>query len=214
MLLGDTPAACKRLRDTASVEYCGGGGGIERCIVSSAGILGVHFGRSLLPASEEDFWSGLGYAVIQGYGLTETAPSVTITHPFKGIKRGSVGKKLPGIEMRIAEDGQILVRGPNVSPGYYRNQQATHVFHDGWLHTGDLGRFDEGNDLIQGTQERCDCYGQWSERITIAGHRIGAGKRRSGEGSGHRGARSISDRRSTRCSLCKIANRLTRRPTL
>lgn len=105
-------------------------------------------GGASLPAQEEDFWRELGFAVIQGYGLTETAPSVTITHPFKGIKRGSVGKKLPGLEVRIADDGEILVRGPNVSPGYYGDEKATsEIFHEGWLQTGDLGKFDEAGNL-------------------------------------------------------------------
>jgi len=105
-------------------------------------------GGAALPVAEEDFWGGLGYAVVQGYGLTETAPAVTITHPFRGIKRGSVGKKLPGLEIKIAADGEILVRGANVSPGYYQNQKATsEVFADGWLRTGDLGSFDENGNL-------------------------------------------------------------------
>ena len=87
--------------------------------------------------------------MIQGYGLTETAPSVTITHPFKGIVQGSVGKVLPGLEVKIADDGEVLVRGPNVSPGYFRNEDATReMFEDGWLRTGDLGRFDENRNLI------------------------------------------------------------------
>ncbi len=105
-------------------------------------------GGAALPVAEEDFWSALGFVVVQGYGLTETAPAVTITHPFRGIKRGSVGKKLPGLEIKIADDGEILVRGPNVSPGYYQNETATReVFKAGWLHTGDLGSFDENGNL-------------------------------------------------------------------
>ena len=105
-------------------------------------------GGATLPQEEEEFWKNLGYAVIQGYGMTETAPSITITHPFKGMKTGSVGKKLPGLEIQIAEDGEILVRGPHVSPGYYQNPSATEeVFKSGWLHTGDLGKFDEQGNL-------------------------------------------------------------------
>lgn len=105
-------------------------------------------GGASLPQTIEQFWGDLGYAVIQGYGLTETAPSVTITHPFGGIKKGSVGKKLPGLEVRIATDGEILVRGPNVSPGYYGDEKATReMIHDGWLHTGDLGSFDDAGNL-------------------------------------------------------------------
>ncbi len=105
-------------------------------------------GGAALPVVEEDFWGALGYAVVQGYGLTETAPAVTITHPFRGIKRGSVGKKLPGLEIKLAEDGEILVRGSNVSPGYFQDQQATsEVLEDGWLRTGDLGTFDDDGSL-------------------------------------------------------------------
>jgi len=105
-------------------------------------------GGATLPARVESFWNTLGYAVIQGYGLTETAPAITITHPFK-IRRGAVGKPLPGVETRIAEDGEILVRGANVSPGYYQDREATQEsFEDGWLRTGDLGRFDEQGNLI------------------------------------------------------------------
>lgn len=105
-------------------------------------------GGAALPFEQEALWQALGYAVVQGYGLTETAPAVAITHPFK-IRRGAVGRKLAGVEIRIAADGEILVRGPNVSPGYFHNAAATAaVFSDGWLHTGDLGRMDEGGNLI------------------------------------------------------------------
>jgi long-chain acyl-CoA synthetase len=105
-------------------------------------------GGAALPAELEQLWNRLGYAVIQGYGLTETAPAITITHPFR-IRRGAVGKPLPGVETRIAGDGEILVRGANVSPGYYRDAEATREsFEDGWLHTGDLGRLDENSNLV------------------------------------------------------------------
>jgi len=105
-------------------------------------------GGAALPAELEQLWNRLGYAVIQGYGLTETAPAITITHPFK-IRRGAVGKPLPGVETRIAEDGEILVRGANVSPGYYQDAEATREsFEGGWLHTGDLGRLDESGNLV------------------------------------------------------------------
>jgi len=103
-------------------------------------------GGATLPVEEEGFWKRLGFAVIQGYGLTETAPSITITHPFKGMKTGYVGKKLPGLEVRIAEDGELLVRGPQVSPGYFQNADQQ-IYQDGWFHTGDLGRFDDDGDL-------------------------------------------------------------------
>jgi len=105
-------------------------------------------GGAALPPRVERLWNDFGYAVIQGYGLTETAPAITVTHPFK-IRHGSVGQPLPGAEIRLADDGEILVRGANVSPGYYRNQEATQItFVDGWLRTGDLGRFDAEGNLI------------------------------------------------------------------
>jgi long-chain acyl-CoA synthetase len=111
-------------------------------------------GGAALPPRVEALWNGFGYAVIQGYGLTETAPAIAITHPFK-IRHGSVGRLLPGAEIRLAPDGEILVRGPNVSPGYYRNEAATREsFADGWLRTGDLGRLDaEGNLILQGRKK-------------------------------------------------------------
>ncbi len=105
-------------------------------------------GGATLPQQLEDTWTALGYSVVQGYGLTETAPAITATHPFK-VRRGAVGRRLAEAEIRIAPDGEILVRGPLVSPGYYRNAEATTaLMHDGWLHTGDLGRMDEEGNLI------------------------------------------------------------------
>jgi long-chain acyl-CoA synthetase len=105
-------------------------------------------GGAALAPEQEELWSALGYAVIQGYGLTETAPAIAISHPFR-LKRGAVGRKLAGMEVKIAENGEILVRGPNVSPGYYRNPEATReTFGDQWLHTGDLGRLDEEGNLV------------------------------------------------------------------
>jgi long-chain acyl-CoA synthetase len=104
-------------------------------------------GAALAPALDE-YWHALGYAMVQGYGLTETAPAIAITHPFK-IKRGTVGQTLEGLEVKIAPDGEILVRGANVSPGYYRNPEATgQTFSDGWLHTGDLGRMEPNKMLV------------------------------------------------------------------
>ncbi len=104
-------------------------------------------GAALAPALDE-YWHALGFAMVQGYGLTETAPAIAITHPFK-IKRGTVGQTLEGLEVKIAPDGEILVRGPNVSPGYYRNAEATEqTFSGGWLHTGDLGRMEPNKMLV------------------------------------------------------------------
>lgn len=100
-------------------------------------------GAAPLDPALEAFWSGLGFLVIQGYGLTETAPIVTLNHPFNA-QAGSVGKALPGVEVKIAPDGEILVRGENVTAGYYcADEEAAQAFEDGWLHTGDIGAFDE-----------------------------------------------------------------------
>ena len=80
-------------------------------------------GAAPLPPPLEEFWKRLGFVVIQGYGLTETAPIVTLNHPFK-TKSGSVGTPIAGVEIRIAEDGEILVRGENVTTGYYRGKEG------------------------------------------------------------------------------------------
>ena len=101
-------------------------------------------GAAPLPADVETFWSNLGFLVIQGYGLTETAPIVTLNHPFHASK-GTVGKPIGGVEVKIAEDGEILVRGPNVTRGYYNAEAETARAFDaeGWFHTGDIGKMDE-----------------------------------------------------------------------
>jgi len=105
-------------------------------------------GASPLDATLERFWSALGFLVIQGYGLTETAPIVTLNHPF-AAKAGSVGKAIGGVEIRIAPDGEILVRGENVTRGYYNAPAETdRAFEDGWLHTGDIGELDAGGQLF------------------------------------------------------------------
>jgi long-chain acyl-CoA synthetase len=96
-------------------------------------------GAAPLDTELEAFWSQLGFAVIQGYGLTETAPIVTLNHPF-GTKKGSVGKAIAGVEVKIAPDGEILVRGDNVTSGYFNAAEETaRAFEDGWFHTGDIG---------------------------------------------------------------------------
>ncbi len=94
-------------------------------------------GAAPLDPELEDFWRKSGYAVIQGYGLTETAPIVSLNHPFHS-SHGTVGKPIPGVEMRLAEDGEILVRGENITSGYYGSGEAI-LDGDGWFHTGDVG---------------------------------------------------------------------------
>jgi long-chain acyl-CoA synthetase len=104
-------------------------------------------GAAPLPPESEAFWSRLGFLVIQGYGLTETAPIVTLNHPFHA-RKGSVGKPIGGVEVKIAEDGEILVRGDNVTSGYFNAPAATaQAFENGWFHTGDVGEMDEKGEL-------------------------------------------------------------------
>jgi long-chain acyl-CoA synthetase len=111
-------------------------------------------GAASLPRELEDFWSGVGLAVIQGYGLTETAPLVAFNNPFD-VEQGTVGKPVAGVEIKIAPDGEILLRGESVTPGYYEAPaQTASAFEDGWFHTGDLGSFDEtGNMIIRGRKK-------------------------------------------------------------
>ena len=100
-------------------------------------------GAAPLDPELEEFWSSLGFLVIQGYGLTETAPIVTLNHPFHS-RQGSVGTPIGGVEVKIADDGEILVRGENVTGGYYNAPDETAaVFKDGWFHTGDIGAVDD-----------------------------------------------------------------------
>jgi len=118
-------------------------------------------GAAPLPPDVEEFWRRLGFVVVQGYGLTETAPIVTLNHPFKTSK-GSVGTPIEGVEVRIADDGEILVRGENVTSGYYNAQspepkaesQESVFDSDGWLHTGDIGERDaQGRLFIKGRKK-------------------------------------------------------------
>ncbi|MFY9752178.1 MAG: AMP-binding protein, partial [Candidatus Acidiferrales bacterium] len=105
-------------------------------------------GGAALPASAETFWTRLGYAVIQGYGLTETTSLVSLNHPFR-LSQGSIGKAVAGLEVKLAPDGEILVRGENVAAGYWKDAGVESVLDaDGWFHTGDLGARDEQGDLF------------------------------------------------------------------
>jgi long-chain acyl-CoA synthetase len=123
-------------------------------------------GAAPLGSGLEDFWKRLGFVVIQGYGLTETAPIVTLNHPFK-TNTGSVGTAIGGVEIRIADDGEILVRGENVTSGYYEpsvvglqpsapeggrpkaeGAAGRTLDEAGWLHTGDIGELDDAGRLF------------------------------------------------------------------
>jgi len=111
-------------------------------------------GAAPLDTGLEEFWSRLGFLVVQGYGLTETAPIVTLNHPFRASK-GTVGKPIAGVEVRIAQDGEILVRGDNVTAGYFNApDESAAAFKDGWFHTGDIGTVDaQGRLSVRGRKK-------------------------------------------------------------
>jgi long-chain acyl-CoA synthetase len=110
-------------------------------------------GGAALSNETEDFFKRVGYAVVQGYGMTETASLISLNHPFRATE-GAVGKILPGREFKIAEDGEILVRGENVSSGYWEQGVLRPAEGQGWLRTGDLGELDaEGNLRFRGRKK-------------------------------------------------------------
>ena len=120
---------------------------------------GGHFhffvsGGAYLPPKLHKRWENMGFRVLQGYGATECSPVVSAT-PFNEHLYDSIGKPIPGVEVRIAEDGELMVKGPNVSAGYWKNPADTEAaFEDGWYHTGDLGfRDGKGNLYLKGRKK-------------------------------------------------------------
>ena len=111
-------------------------------------------GGAALERETEEFWHRLGYAVVQGYGLTETTSLISLNHPFH-TSRGSIGKILPGRELKLADDGEILVRGSGVASGYWNGEQLVPVAgEEGWYRTGDLGALDaDGNLFFRGRKK-------------------------------------------------------------
>jgi long-chain acyl-CoA synthetase len=104
-------------------------------------------GGAALPSPTETFWNRLGYAVIQGYGMTETTSLISLNHPFRSA-RGSIGRVFPGMEVRTDENGEILVRGENVATAYRQNgRNLTLAGSDGWFRTGDVAARDESGRL-------------------------------------------------------------------
>lgn len=121
-------------------------GGQVRWSVSGGAPLGARLGH---------FFRGIGITVLEGYGLTETCAGVTLNLPAKQ-RIGSVGRPVPGCSIRIADDGEVLIKGGNVFQGYWNNDEATRdVFdEDGWFHSGDLGELDdEGYLMITGRKK-------------------------------------------------------------
>jgi len=111
-------------------------------------------GGAALDAETEEFWRRLSFVVIQGYGLTETTSLISLNHPFNTGKR-SIGKVLEGREMKLDENGEILVRGANVAVGYWQGKELKPVLgEDGWFRTGDLGALDaDGNLYFKGRKK-------------------------------------------------------------
>jgi len=111
-------------------------------------------GGAALDGDLEAFWSRCGFAVIQGYGMTEAAPIIAVHNPLDGKER-TLGRALGHLDVRLAEDGEVLVRGPNVMKGYYRDPEATReAIQDGWLRTGDLAERDaEGRLYFKGRKK-------------------------------------------------------------
>jgi len=109
------------------------GGRIKNCVTGAA------------PINPEilRFFDAAGVLILEGWGMTETSTAATVARP-DAFKFGKVGRAFKGCEIRIADDGEILVRGPNIFQGYYKNEEATReTLEDGWLHTGDIGELDE-----------------------------------------------------------------------
>jgi long-chain acyl-CoA synthetase len=110
-------------------------------------------GAAPLSPELEAFWRKLGFLVVQGYGLTETAPIVTLNHPLRSSK-GTVGRPMHGVDVKIAADGEILVKGDNVTTGYYGQQPGSAFDDSGYFHTGDIGEIDvDGRLLIKGRKK-------------------------------------------------------------
>jgi long-chain acyl-CoA synthetase len=157
-------------------------------------------GGAALPPRVAQFFNDVGIKLLEGYGLTEAAPVLSVARPDEPLIAGSVGKPLAGVEVRLdtawgSEVGELAVRGPNIMAGYFRNPAATgEVLKDGWLSTGDLGRFDQdgrlyivgrakdvivdsgGNNIYIDELEQVYGRSQFVKEIAVVGLKVGQGE--------------------------------------
>jgi long-chain acyl-CoA synthetase len=157
-------------------------------------------GGAALPQRVASFFNDIGIRLLEGYGLTEAAPVLSVARPDEPLAAGSVGKPLNGVEVKLASNGdgavgEILARGPNVMAGYYHNKAATdEVLHEGWLRTGDLGRLDEdgrlyivgrakdvivdsgGNNIYIDELEEVYGHSSFIKELAIVGLKVGQGE--------------------------------------
>jgi long-chain acyl-CoA synthetase len=132
---------------------------------------GIVSGAAYLDPKVERLFERGGIKIRQGYGLTEASPIVSINR-FEpgGHKRGTVGLPLPGVDVKIAEDGEVLVKGPNVMVGYYKDEAASkQMIMEGWLHTGDIGYFDDDQFLVI-TDRKSSIYKHASGKFISPAH--------------------------------------------
>ena len=118
--------------------------------------MAVSGGASLPKVLLNEVESAFNITLIEGYGMTEASPVIAVNDPTTGSITGSVGKPLFNIETKLADDGEILIKGPNMMQGYYKQPDTTQetIDAEGWMHTGDLGQFDEfGNLSITGRKK-------------------------------------------------------------
>jgi long-chain acyl-CoA synthetase len=124
-------------------------------------------GASALNKEVSEFFDAIGITIYEGYGMTEASPVISVNRPEKN-KFGTVGKPLDGVEVKIAGDGEILVKGDTVMPGYYRNEKETNeTIINGWLHTGDIGQMDEDNYLTITDRKKSLIKSEGGEYISL-----------------------------------------------